>query len=287
MQIITHHNGCVTLQSDLLNQAGITHAFSTRVGGTSHAPFDSLNVGQPVPGQPTDAPAAISENIRLLKAAIDCNALPLVAVRQVHGDVVHRVTPGDLARAEQLAINAGKELTNDPMLAEHPIEADAMISDMPDALVGVRMADCVPILVATRDGRCVAAVHAGWRGVVAGIAGIAIKQLCELADVNASQIVAAVGPCIGLSVFEVGHEVADAFGEAGLGEHVDRTLGVKPHIDLAAAVAAQLRSAGVEEIDEANLCTTDKADLFFSHRRDNGATGRMAAIIKARDPLAG
>jgi len=142
----------------------------------------------------------------------------------------------------------------------------------------VRVADCVPVLLASGDGRVVSAVHAGWRGVAAGVVSEAVQAMRRL---GASDIVAAVGPCIGVNHFEVGQEVAEAFDSAGLRPCVRRDGWPKPHIDLSSAVAWQLREAGVESsrIDRTDRCTFAHADEFFSHRRDHGRTGRQAALI--------
>jgi len=124
-------------------------------------------------------------------------------------------------------------------------------------------------------------VHAGWRGVVADVVARAVDQLIDRAPVTSSDILAAIGPCIGVEHFEVGPEVADAFNEAGLADTVRPVPDARPHIDLTAAVVTQLTRRGVpvEQIDTTDRCTYRDADEFFSHRRDRGVTGRMASVI--------
>lgn len=150
-----------------------------------------------------------------------------------------------------------------------------MVADGPGRLLCIRVADCVPVLLASADGRQVAAVHAGWRGIVAGVIEAAVAQM-------QGELLAAVGPSIGVRHFEVGEEVASVFDAA----FVRRDLGDRPHVDLKAAVRDRLEAAGVEAIDLAGACTYADADDFFSHRRDvtHGGmpdTGRMAALVVA------
>lgn len=172
----------------------------------------------------------------------------LVTVRQVHGSAVS--TPG-----QRLA------------------EADAVVVDRPGEAAAVRVADCAAILLAGRGGSVVAAVHAGWRGIVAGVIGRAVAAM-------GGAEAAAIGPCIGVEHFEVGQEVAERF-EPALVRH---DLGPKPHVDLPAAVHRQLHDAGVQTIDTLPACTYAEPERFFSHRRDvtHGGmpqTGRQAAVI--------
>ena len=158
-------------------------------------------------------------------------------------------------------------------------EADA------SKLLAVRVADCVPVLVSSADGAVAAAIHAGWRGVVAGIIGNAIRAM----NVAPQRLVAAIGPCIGFDSFEVGDEVlgefARAFGDddAAVRKHPDNPT--KGYVDLRAAVRVHLTNAGLahDRIDTTDRCTFRDRDEFFSHRRERGITGRMAAVIGPRD----
>jgi YfiH family protein len=144
----------------------------------------------------------------------------------------------------------------------------------------VKYADCVPILLATPDGRAVAAVHAGWRGVVAGVVHAAVAHLTRRAD--PSQLLAAIGPSISLDNFEVGPEVLTAF-ERLFGPHAPnrRHDNGKGHVDLRRSVRLQLLAARLtpDHIDETDRCTHCDAQEFYSHRREGPATGRMAALI--------
>jgi YfiH family protein len=147
---------------------------------------------------------------------------------------------------------------------ERTEEADAIVATEPETAVGVRVADCVPILLADSKTGAVAAVHAGWRGVVAGVVASAMK-------LHAFDL-AAIGPCIGPCCFEIGDDVIEK-----LRPHVrDR------HGDLRAAVRAQLALAGLENIDDVHGCTKCDASRFFSFRRDGEASGRHLAVISTR-----
>jgi YfiH family protein len=252
---VVHDNGVVTYQSPLLRGAGVVHGFSTRLGGVSRGAYASLNLGPLAKDDATDFNTSIAENYRRLRRALGVDRLPRVECRQVHGGEVWR---------------AGETLVR----PEDAPCADAIVCDVPGRLVVIRTADCVPILLATRDGRTVAAVHAGWRGVVAQVVSHTIAA-------TPGDLVAAIGPCISAAHFEVGDEVAEAFAAAGLAETVVRGAAAKPHIDLQRAVRVQLQRSGVTAIDAADLCTFRDADEFFSHRRDAGVTGRMAAVVCA------
>jgi YfiH family protein len=258
LQRRTAHNGVIFYASPLLQRIGVPHAFSTRLGGVSPAPFDSLNLGNPNGCAVQDDYDRVWENYRRLQAAAGCPDRQLCRVHQVHGATVVR------AEARRSFDKSAR--------------ADAIVGDDPAKVLSVRVADCVPILLATEDGKTVAAVHAGWRGVVAGAVNAAVAQL----NGHGSKCFAAIGPCIGGDAFEVGPEVLAEFVAAFDGDApIVRRVGEKGHVDLREAVKLQLLRAGVpaDRIDTTDRCTHHDADEFFSHRRENGVTGRMAAII--------
>jgi YfiH family protein len=150
---------------------------------------------------------------------------------------------------------------------------DALLEDTPGAIVAVKTADCIPILLVDERHRAVAAVHAGWRGTVARVAQRALEAMREPFGTDASEVHAAIGPGIGKCCYEVGAEVAEQFGEQG-----------RAHIDLAAENRDQLRVAGVapEKIYTADLCTMCNATDFHSFRRDKDATGRLYSFVGIR-----
>ncbi|MFT5463270.1 MAG: YfiH family protein [Planctomycetota bacterium] len=161
--------------------------------------------------------------------------------------------------------------------AEDPA-ADAVVTSRPERLIAIRVADCVPILLSNTTGTRVAAVHGGWRGLVAGVIP------ATLASFAGEQVIAAIGPCISSPHFEVGPEVAEAFRAVDLGSAVHPQADSNPRIDLRAAAQLQLQRCGVEVIDETSACTWGDEEHFFSYRRDvthggSMSTGRQYALI--------
>jgi len=256
--------GPVYYVSPLLEQVGVPHAFSTRVGGLSPAPFDSLNLGNPSGCDVQDDYDRIYENYKRLQSAIGCGDTRRLWVHQVHGAVV-----ASAMRVEGF---------------ESGVKADAIVSDDPERLLAVRVADCVPVLLASADGALVAAIHAGWRGVIARVVPSAVVRMNH-ANCVSDAIIAAIGPCIGFESFEVGPEVVEAFERVfGADAPARRTPDGKGRVDLRRAIEIQLLSCGIrpERIDQTDRCTFRDREEFFSHRRDKGVTGRMAALIRPK-----
>lgn len=256
------NDGLLVLRSPRLEMLGFRHAFST-AKGPGKVPFDLSQPGTSRLGIESEITAKALE--RFATEAFGPGRLGIAT--QVHGAVVV-----DADRA------AGAE-------------ADAVIAEpTPSAETGspwiaaVRTADCVPVLLACpRTGR-VAAVHAGWRGLVADVLGAAIRSMSARGS-RPEEIEAAIGPAIGVEGFEIGPEVADRLRETGLGSAViERSP--RPHADLHAAARIRIQDAGVREssIDGLPISTEASAD-FFSHRRDAGLTGRHLAAIRPRFEL--
>ena len=253
--------------SPLLERAGVQHAFSTRLGGISAPPFDSLNLGNPSGCDVQDDYPRIYQNYDLLQAAVGLAGRERCWVHQVHGGAVVEIPRGE------------------PF--ESGAKADAMVSDDAGRILAVRVADCVPVLLATADGTRVAGIHAGWRGVTAEVVPAAYRVL--LRERATATILAAIGPCIGFESFEIGPEVLEQFAAAFGPEAPIRRRDGKGYVDLRAAIRVQLLRLGVptDQIDTTDRCTVCDADEFFSHRRERGITGRMAALISPATPPAG
>lgn len=253
--------GVALLQSARLRDAGFSHGFSTRRGGVSVAPFASLDLAF------TTEPTALTENRVRLARALGVLPSQLYQVHQVHGNAV--------------AESGGDALS----LQNH--QADALIARAGTMhAIAIRVADCVPILVADPASGDVAAIHAGWKGVTLGVVGQAVRQLQGLRP--SSHLIAAIGPCIGACCFEVGHDVATQI-EAAVGiALVDRRTESKSFIDLRRAVRAQLRAAYVQDayIDEIDACTYCDAETYYSYRRDGAQSGRQVGAIVARESRA-
>lgn len=252
------------LRSELLSAHGFVHGFSLRTGGTSAAPFDSLNLGRGL----GDDPSAVEENHRRFAEALPVGRDRLFEISQVHGRGVRLVGPDDSV----------------PGVREE--QGDALATATPGLAVGVRIADCVPILVADPRTGAVAAIHAGWRGTVVRVIEAAIEVLVERADVRPGDLVAAVFPHIRLAAFEVGDEVASEIAAAaGTSEVIDRSY-PKPHADLGRVVRTQLVGLGLDasRIDDVAGCTFTDPRRFFSFRRDGRNSGRHLAAIVGRAP---
>lgn len=155
-------------------------------------------------------------------------------------------------------------------------ETDAMVTDQPGIWLAIQVADCAPVLLADRKNNIIGAAHAGWRGAVAGIVPKTIKKMVDR-GAQPEQLEAFVGPCISFKNFEVGAEVAQEFPQ----DLVDHTTYSRPHADLKSLVNRQLEQAGVrsESIEISSLCTMEHEEMLYSHRLQNGKTGRMMAVI--------
>jgi hypothetical protein len=256
-----------------------------RHGGVSIAPFDSLNL-RPAIG---DDDAAVAINRARLHSAIGA---PSVLLQQVHGTACLRLTRDLL-----------------PQLVDAPLPvSDASVCTDAGLACEVQVADCLPVLMADRRGRGVAAAHAGWRGLAGGVVQATLAALCEACEAQPSDIEVWLGACIGPRRFEVGADVLTAFGDApascfvALGEGRDAgaavaadlisaTSSASPHhgsrdakwlADLPALARWTLVKSGVRDISGNDgsppWCTVENSD-FFSYRRDRGRTGRLAACI--------
>lgn len=242
------NEGVRWLEADL---DGARAAFSTRLGGVSEAPFDSLNLGILT----EDDPEAVAENRRRLAGALGREPEQIVFALQVHGTrLIHHNAQ---SRGSFVAQGTTKE-PRDRGIAE----ADGHVVTEPGLVPLVFVADCLPVALYGPGG--LALVHAGWRGLAGGIVGAAAEA------VEADR--AAIGPGIGPCCYEVGEEVLDAF--AGLGDGVAQGS----MLDLPEVARRLLAAAGLSRVESAGLCTSCERELFFSHRRDEGRTGRQAGI---------
>jgi polyphenol oxidase len=236
----------------------IRFLFTTRKGGTAGTELDFDH-------RKGDNPAVESS----YGAAAGWFGVPVPSIfvmRQVHGDAVEVIR--DIP---------------DPSRMRAVVPVDGAVTDFPGLVLTVLTADCLPILMADRK-RCVtAAVHAGWRGTVAGIAQKAVMTMADVFGSDPRDIIAALGPCIGRCCYEVGAEVIDAVRAAFPfdGDHIKARPGPKAMLDLAGLNRAALVRAGLSpgNILSVGLCTYCRDDLFYSYRREGEGTGRMLAGI--------
>jgi YfiH family protein len=266
------------------------NGFSTRKGGVSRAycaddAQGELNLGFTA----ADDREAVSKNRRLMAEAVTGHAgTPLITIRQIHSNVLVRATAGDAGR-------------------ERPRKADGIMTDEPGLLLAVQTADCIPVLVADRKRRAVAAFHAGWRGTVKRIVEIGIGRMRLEFGSKPEDLIAAIGPGIGACCYAVGEELlssfqsqfdyaADLFHEVYDSDPIrtkypmlfltQRAPGHSPigpslHLDLVEANRRQLLAAGLKPnaIQSIGGCTSCQSDLFFSHRTSHGHAGRMMSVI--------
>ena len=235
---------------------GARAIFTTRRGGHSRGPYESLNLGLLT----EDDRESVRRNRETLEAQLGAG---LSFVRQVHGTCV-RAIDGAAGPAGSAGPGPGAGLRGLPA-------ADGQVTRTPGLALAALTADCLPIAVAG-DG-AVAMLHAGWRGLQAGVVAAGVAALRELGA--AGRLAAAIGPGAGPCCYEVGAEVHDAFDRSGLPDavHDGRNL------DLKAIARGLLEGSGVSEVHDIGICTIcSDPSLLFSHRRDSGVTGRQAGI---------
>ncbi len=238
----------------------VAHGFSPRRGGVSRQPWDDLNLGASV----GDDPASVSENRRRVAHAFGVRPERVARLDQVHGATVHVAGPQVVGR-----------------------EGDALISDDPDWLLAVSAADCLPVILVDSRRGAVAAVHAGWRGVAAGVAAASVAAMARCFGSDPSDLRAWLGPAIQGPCYQVGPEVVAAVrADPTVPPSVawpDTAVAGRWRLDVPRAVRSQLEAAGLPAtaIEASRTCTHCAAERCFSHRRDAGRTGRHWAVVRA------
>jgi YfiH family protein len=245
--MMTNSSERVIIPSIFKHVPQLVAGVSTRHGGKSTEAYQTLNLGL----HTDDHPDVVHENLSLFCSDLGISTETLARSYQIHGDVIWE--------------------TKEP---GYTSGYDAIIAHAPGIFAGVGIADCCPILLADPKRFCAAAIHAGWKGTVQEIVHKTASLLIASGS-NPADILAYIGPCISLAHFEVGDGVAEQF------EFKERR-GARWHVDLKASNEAQLRSLGISQIEISEFCTIENNDLFFSHRKEKGITGRMLAIIGFR-----
>jgi len=231
---------------------GAQVVFSTREGGLSSGPYESLNLGL-LTG---DDRELVIGNRRRLAASADVEPEDVVMGWQVHGTDIKDWVGRD-PRSAFLDPHGGH------------LKVDGHLTSEPGLAALVLVADCLPVAIA--GGEAVAMLHCGWRGLAGGLIAKATARMRDPATADRPPFAAAVGPGIGACCYEVGPEVLDAFAD-----YEDAADGRM--LDLRAIADAQLRAAGIEQVEHVDYCTSCHPELFFSHRRDQGVTGRQGGI---------
>lgn len=250
------------LQPEWAANLPLQAGFTTRNGGVSRPPYNSLNLGY----NTEDLLSNVEGNRSTLARAFDLQPHQLLTVRQVHGT--------DILVIDQ---------PNPDLSHFLGVECDAIVTDRPGIMIGVLVADCFPVLLFDPGRQVAAAVHVGWRGAAAGILGRTVDAMRNLFGCDPADLLAAVGPGIGAHRYEVDRPVREAF-RAGSGhwEEIAREVGLgKWQLDLRRSCELQLQQEGLAgaRIAVAEECTCCHRELFFSYRRDNGLTGRQLGFI--------
>jgi YfiH family protein len=251
-----NHNGIVSYRFEGLIGAGVVHAALTRRGGVSEGPFATLNLGHTV----GDDLAAVEENHRRVFAAFGLRREQVVSPYQVHSANVRLV-----GRAHAGTVQS---------------QTDGLLTLTPGVALFFRFADCAPVVLFDPVRRAVGLVHAGWRGAVNGVVAAAVAAFERHAGSQPGDLWAGVGPAIGPCCYEVGPEVAEAVtGACPEGTEVVRRQNGALRLDLPGAVRAQLAATGVEQVEMSGICTACRTDEWFSHRAEEGKTGRFGMTI--------
>jgi polyphenol oxidase len=251
---------------------GIRHGISTRHGGVSHRPYDSLNLGFSTP----DDEARVAENRRRFATALDVAPDSLLTAHLTHGIDVAAFDADSPDRWPRswLPVRAGSARFS------WVFETDGVVSNVPNLTFFLTAADCTPILFWDRVHGVIGAAHAGWRGTARGISGNVIRTMTSAFGTNPADVVVGIGPSMGPCCYTVGHEVVDTFSESGIDPVLVVELGAR-RLDLWESNRRQLMDSGVrsDSIEIMGLCTGCHVSDFFSHRAEAGRTGRMACAI--------
>jgi polyphenol oxidase len=295
---------CWLESAELASLPWVLHAFSTRKGGVSRSPCAGLNLGFTA----SDCRERVEQNRRHFLHQLGVKDFISAPLRQVHSSHSFAVTRGNTG---ELVYQAPGSEVPAPVAPDAPA-GDGLMTAEPGILLTIRIADCLPVLLVDPEQRVVAAVHAGWRGARARIIEKSVGDLRRAFGSDPQTLFAALGPSIRACCYEVGEEVVEAFhgsfagadqffqplpnrAKAATDRHSILFLSADPpghapehapiaRLDLIAAARYQLASAGVDpaNVFVADYCTACRTDLFFSHRREGGATGRQAAAIGIR-----
>jgi YfiH family protein len=245
-----HINNLIVYQSSLLKfWNGIYHGFSTRVGGVSNSPYNTLNLGLSV----GDISENVHKNRELFFQALKSDSQQSAQGVQIHGNTIQ--------------------------IVDHPgtfESTDALITNRKNIPIVIKTADCAPVILFEPEQRVIAAVHAGWRSVVKGILENTIRIMVSDFNCNPENIKCAIGPSIRFCCYEIKNDVSSRFPDDVILWEND-----KSYLDIPKAIQMRLVDQGIqiENIDDGELCTACNEHLFFSHRRDRGKTGRMMMAV--------
>ena len=248
----------ITIKPTWAAPANVYTLVTTRQGGISSTPYDSLNLGDHV----GDQPSRVIANRQIVRKQLPAEPIWL---RQTHSIEVS--TPHSRSHN-----------------SSNPVEADAAVTNSPDEVLVVMSADCLPVLFSNADGTVIGAAHAGWRGLCDGILENTVSEILKLAhQSSANDLIAWMGPAIGPESYEVGEDVVGRFQERGLHDMQKCFLPIpdqpgKYLANIYSLARDRLKTVGVHSVFGGDLCTVQDGERFFSYRRD-GVTGRFASFI--------
>ncbi|MFK7853156.1 MAG: peptidoglycan editing factor PgeF [Granulosicoccus sp.] len=259
-----------TLTPDWQVNSSVRAFCTTRLGGVSEAPFDALNLGLHV----GDEAEKVMENRRLLQESC---ALPTSPewLHQTHSALIHTVEPDSLPTSDSAGEVQASKLSGG--LEHAAANADGAWTDQPNKVLAVLTADCLPVVISDVQGSAVAVVHAGWRGLAAGILENALTLFDDQLTLHAW-----LGPAIGPEAFEVGEDVRQAFTDRNSSHHRAFKHGAAPGkywCDLYALAREELQQMRTVVISGGEHCTHRQSEWFHSHRRDGARSGRMATMV--------
>lgn len=266
--IFRQSGGLELLVCEPLEAQGFTNVFTTRSGGVSPLPLAALNLGN----YSYDSRANIIENRRRLEEAACLAGRPLLTLSQTHSADVHAIlAPGEV----------------NPFIDWNPPSGDAFLTKLPEIFLAIQTADCLPVLIGDVRTGATAAVHAGWRGTVAGIVTRTVEKMQKCLGTKPGDLMVALGPAIGSCCFQVGPEVIASFRKNW--DHFESLISRpqsdgRANLNLQLANRLQLRGLGVNDsaIFNCHLCTICQNDKFFSYRFEKGAekpVGRLMGLI--------
>lgn len=263
---INEKNGLKLLKSDLLSVIdGVNHTFTTRVGGISEGPYSSLNIYSSLE---TEFEKSL-QNRERLGITLGFNHKDLVLAQQVHGDNVFIVKEDDKGRGAISHTNA--------------IPAtDSLITNLSNIPIMLLYADCLPILISEKNGKCIGVIHAGWKSTEKEILPLTLKKMIDEFKAKKENLYIAIGIGISIKNFEIGQEVKDKLEKVSYSNSCFQIRDEKIYADLIEINKSQAVNFGIpiENIDyNKDLCTFENEDLFYSYRRDNKITGRHSAVI--------
>jgi polyphenol oxidase len=257
------NDGILSYSFDLFSSHPIQVEVITRKGGISPSPWSSLNLG----GTVGDDPEHVFENKRKVIKSFNLDPDKIFDVWQVHS-------------SDWVYSNKSR-----PVDQPH-VKADIIISDEPGLALFMRFADCVPIFIYDPFRHAIGIAHAGWQGTSKNVAGNLVKAMQTRFSSKPNELIAAIGPAICMKHYPVGQEVREAI-QVSLGNDIEKASSVVDsniHIDLKKCNEIQLLSAGVQQVENSEICTVCENENWFSHRGENGKTGRFGAFIKMIDP---